>query len=89
MCNQSVGLIASTIEKAGIPTVGISLLREVTEKVRPPRTLSVPFPFGYPLGRPNQPDLQHQVIAAALELLKAPEPLPILVDFVVHGLTIP
>jgi len=81
MCNQSVGLIASTVEKAGIPTVGLSLLREVSKKVRPPRTLFVPFPFGYPLGEPNRPDLQHQIIATALELLKSPDPLPILVDF--------
>jgi len=81
MCNQSVGLIASIIERTGIPTIGLSLLREVTEKIRPPRALFVPFPFGYPLGEPNQPDLQHHVIATALELLKAPDPLPILVDF--------
>jgi D-proline reductase (dithiol) PrdB len=69
MCNQSVGLIASVIEKAGIPTVGISLLREVSEKVAPPRTLVVPFPFGYPLGKPNRPELQHQVITEAIEML--------------------
>lgn len=81
MCNQSVGLIASVIEKAGIPTVGLSLLREVTEKVRPPRTLFVPFPFGYTLGEPNQPELQQRVISASLELLAAPEPLPVLVNF--------
>jgi D-proline reductase (dithiol) PrdB len=81
MCHQSVGLIASVIEKAGIPTVGLSLLREVTEKVRPPRTLFVPFPFGYPLGGPKQPDLQHKVIAASMRLLTARDPLPILADF--------
>ena len=79
MCNQSVGLIASIIEKAGIPTVGISLLREVSEKVRPPRTLFVPFPFGYPLVKPNQPSLQ-QVIKASMNLLTAPGTLPMLVD---------
>jgi len=83
MCNQSVGLIASVIEKAGIPTVGLTLLREVTEKVRPPRTLFVPFPFGYPLGEPNQPDLQHRVIAASLKLLKTPGTLPRLEEFAV------
>jgi hypothetical protein len=82
MCNQSVGLIASIIERAGIPTVGISLLRKVSEKVRPPRTLFVPFPFGYPLGKPNQPALQRQVIAASLNLFIARSPLPILEDLI-------
>lgn len=81
MCNQSVGLIASVIEKAGIPTVGLSLLREVTEKVQPPRALLVPFQHGYPLGTPDSPDLQHEVIEAALNLLTASQPLPILADF--------
>jgi D-proline reductase (dithiol) PrdB len=81
MCNQSVGLIASVIERAGIPTVALSLLREVTEKVKPPRTLFVPFRLGYPLGEPNRPDVQHRIISAALNVLKASYPLPILEDF--------
>ena len=81
MCNQSVGLIASVIEKVGIPTAGLSLLREVAERVRPPRTLFVPFAFGYPLGEPNRLVLQHAILGEALKLLEAPDPLPILRDF--------
>lgn len=81
MCNQSVGLIAGVIEKVGIPTVTISLLRMVTKKVRPPRSLCVPFPFGYPLGKPNNAVLQHQIIRTALDLLEDSEDLPILRDF--------
>lgn len=78
MCNQSVGLIASVVERSGIPTVCLSLLREVTEKVRPPRSLFLPFPIGYPLGGPDQPELQHSIIQTALELLIAPGSLPLL-----------
>ena len=81
MCNQSVGLIAGVIEKTGMPTATLSLLREVTEKVRPPRALFVPFPLGYPLGKPNQPALQHQIIRQALGMLEDPAPLPILWEF--------
>jgi hypothetical protein len=81
MCNQSVGLIASVIEKAGIPTVCLSLLREVTEKVKPPRALFLPFRMGYPLGEPKNPSLQHQIISAALALLDGDNPLPVLRDF--------
>ena len=61
-----------------MPTVCLSLLREVSEKVRPPRTLFVPFPIGYPLGAPDQPELQHSIIRAALYLLDAAGPLPLL-----------
>jgi hypothetical protein len=81
MCNQSVGLIASVIEKAGIPTVGLSLLREVAEQIKPPRMLFVPFPFGYPLGEPNNPALQHDIILSALRLFERPDARPILSDF--------
>jgi hypothetical protein len=69
MCNQTVGLVAAAIEREGIPTVAISLLREITAVIRPPRSLLVPFPLGFPLGEPNNAALQHRVIAAALALL--------------------
>jgi hypothetical protein len=81
MCNQSVGLIQAAFENEGIVTVSISLYRFVTEKVRPPRALWVPFPLGYPLGEPHNPALQRRVILAALELLTADEPLPLIHDF--------
>lgn len=69
MCHQSVGLIQRAIEYAGITTVSISLLREITEKVQPPRALYVPFPLGYPLEEPNNIELQTRVIEAAFALL--------------------
>ena len=69
MCHQSVGLIQRAIEYAGISTVSISLLREITEKIQPPRALYVPFPLGYPLGEPDNINLQTHVIQAAFTLL--------------------
>jgi hypothetical protein len=81
MCNQSVGLIASVIEKSGIPTVCLSLLREITEKVKPPRALFVPYRMGYPLGEPNNADLQRRVIRSALAVLELDHPLPVLREF--------
>ena len=75
MCNQSVGLIQRAVEAAGISTVSITLDESITKRVKPPRALSVPYRFGYPLGEPNNPELQHAIIAEALELL-ADEKLP-------------
>jgi len=69
MCHQSVGLIQSLIENAGIPTASITLLPEVTERVRPPRALVVDRPLGYPLGAPNDANLQKQIIRSALAML--------------------
>ena len=78
MCNQAVGLIAAEIERRGIATVCIMLLREVAERVRPPRSLLVPFPHGYPLGAPHDAELQRSVILEALSLLNATGPGPVL-----------
>lgn len=72
MCHQSVGLIQSIIEKAGIPTVSVSVLREVTERVAPPRVLFADFPLGYPLGAAQDAELQSRIILAMLTLLKEP-----------------
>lgn len=72
MCHQSVGLIQSIIEAAGIPTVSISLLREVTLKVKPPRVLFVDRPLGFPLGYPGRKQVQREILSQALALLHEP-----------------
>lgn len=77
-----MSLVAAEIEKAGVPTVVIQLLRQVAEKVRPPRALFVPFAHGFPLHRPDAPELQRAVIRAALALLDRPgDQAPVLVDY--------
>jgi len=81
MCNQTVSLIAAELERNGIATVCLMLLREVAEKVRPPRALLVPFKHGYPLGLPDDPDTQKSVIRDALAILESGKPTPVLVDY--------
>jgi D-proline reductase (dithiol) PrdB len=80
-CHQAAGLLQSTIEKAGIPTVSISLLMEVTRQMEPPRVLVVDRPLGFPLGEPNNPDLQKRIMLAALALLARPVERPLAVEF--------
>jgi hypothetical protein len=70
MCNQAVSLVAAELERRGISTVAIQLLRSVAEKVRPPRALVVPFRHGCPLGVPDDAKHQHAVIEAALRMLE-------------------
>ncbi len=82
MCNQAVSLVAAELERQGIATVAIQLLRNVAKRVRPPRALFVPFRHGYPLDVPLNPAKQHAVIEAALFLLENSELRPpVLVDF--------
>src|SRR5258708_34481128 len=74
MCHQSVGLIQSIIEKTGIPTASVTLLREITERVAPPRVLFVDSPLGYPLGVPEDAAFQSRIILEILALLSQSVP---------------
>ncbi len=64
-----MGLIQREIEKAGIATVGISIVREYSEKVRPPRTVFLRWPFGHPAGEPGNHRQQKAVVLEALRAL--------------------
>jgi len=82
MCNQAVSLVAAELERQGIATVAIQLLRNVAKRVRPPRALFVPFRHGYPLDAPLDSARQHAVIEAALRVLENFDLRPpVLVDY--------
>ncbi|MBE9504225.1 MAG: hypothetical protein IME96_08640 [Proteobacteria bacterium] len=65
-----MGLIQREIEKAGIPTISISILRKLTEEVRPPRAVYLKWPFGHPLGEPGNVAQQMTVMRDAFKALK-------------------
>src|SRR4028118_505930 len=71
MCSQTVGLVGAELERQGIATVAIQLLREVAGKGRPP----APAPPGGPMctrpvGRGGA-ELERQGIATvAIQLLR-------------------
>jgi hypothetical protein len=52
-----------------VATASISLIREQSEAVRPPRALWVPFALGRPLGSAADPEFQKGVLRAALAML--------------------
>ena len=64
-----MGLIQREIEKAGIATVGVSIVREFTEKVQPPRSVYLKWPFGHPLGEPGNVKQQRAVVLEAFKAL--------------------
>lgn len=68
------------IEKSGIPTVSVSVLRQITELVTPPRVLYQKRALGRILGDPHQRLLQKSIVSSALSLLQRSE-LPIARDF--------
>lgn len=71
MCHQVVGLVQAELERRGIVTASLTLLPEITRKVRPPRALAVPYPLGYPLGAPDDLPRQRAILRALLGLCHA------------------
>jgi hypothetical protein len=77
-----VGVLANVFEAAGLATVSLVSVWGQAQRVRAPRALYCEFPLGRPLGRPFDPELQHRVLAAAFELLRAPaDRVPLLERF--------
>jgi hypothetical protein len=80
-----VSALGHFLEEEGIATTIISLIRVHSEKVRPPRSLFVPFELGRPLGAPNDPAMQKQVLKAALDLLDRDDGPSFIEDFDYDG----
>lgn len=64
-----MGLVATEIERRGIPTATLSMERGVEA----PRVAYVPFPYNFPLGGPGDRERHREVALAALELLPGAE----------------
>jgi hypothetical protein len=62
-------VLARVFEDHGLSTVALVSVRGVAERLPPPRALYCEFPLGRPLGRPDDPDFQHEVLRRALALL--------------------
>lgn len=64
-----MGQVQRVIEQAGIATIGISIVREYTEEIRPPRSVYLRWPFGHPLGEPFNIPQQRAVLNRAFDAL--------------------
>ena len=70
-CHRSAAVVARALEARGLPTLGMSVLLEAAEEVKPPRTCFLDFPLGCPAGKPQEAVQQREILRNALKL--APE----------------
>ena len=61
MCPQTVGLVQKACEDVGIVGTTISIIDEISEKLKVKRYLSVPYDLGFPLGDPSDFDSQKNI----------------------------
>jgi D-proline reductase (dithiol) PrdB len=70
LCHQTAGILARVIEKAGIPTMCISVDTSITDRVRPPRTAYYNGDLGTVAGKPNWREYQLRVLDESLRWLE-------------------
>jgi len=71
LCHQSVSLAARAIEQAGIPTMVLSVEREVIQRAHPPRAGFYRGQFGSVVGPANWPEHQRRVLDEALRWIES------------------
>jgi len=65
--------VQRAIEQRGVPTVSITVARDITEHAKPPRAVFVPFMMGHHFGVPFHSELQRRIILEALGRLEQAE----------------
>lgn len=70
LCHQTVGILARVLEKAGIPTLTISVDTALTDRVRPPRTAYYHGELGAVAGKPNWREYQLRILDEALRWME-------------------
>jgi D-proline reductase (dithiol) PrdB len=71
LSHQSAGLIQREIEAAGIPTVGVSVCRDITYQLQVPRAVALRFPLGNPFGSAMDTPMHSRVLKDALALIES------------------
>lgn len=62
------------VEARGLPTVSLSVAKDVSLRLRPPRVLFLPFMMGHHFGVPFHRELQRRIILAALAMIDPASP---------------
>lgn len=70
ICHQTAGLIARSLEAAGLPTLAAGVYPELWAAVKPPRAVWSQFPAGATFGQPGNVGKQQAVMQEALDRLE-------------------
>lgn len=62
-------VLARLFESGGLSTILVTMMPTWAEQYGVPRAAAIEFPFGHPLGLPNQKDFQKEIIRDAFDVL--------------------
>ena len=75
-----MGLVQRELEQAGFVTVGISLVKEISERIKPPRTLLLRYPFGHPFGEPFHTEQHLRIVKDCFNCIEIAQEAPTLIE---------
>ena len=61
------------MEREGVATVSVSIVKEITAALAPPRAVFVPWPLGHPFGKTGNLEQQRAVLYDMIALLETAE----------------
>ncbi len=70
LCHQSLGIIARGLEMSGIPTIMLSVRRNITDMVRPPRVAYYDGNLGTTAGEPDWKQYQLRILDETLRWIE-------------------
>jgi len=69
--HQLAALIARNLEEQEIVTIFLSAMKSICQNIKPPRSLFIRYPFGFPFGAPFDKDTQTTVLKDCVMHLKS------------------
>ena len=70
LCHQTMGIVARALEMANVPTIMLSVDRQMTDNIRPPRTAFYDGAFGSVAGLPNFKEHQLRILDESLRWIE-------------------
>ena len=61
-----MGLLQRVFDDAGLSTISLTLVKEITQQVKPSRALFVEHPFGFTFGNIGDRELQRRILEDCL-----------------------
>ena len=75
-----MGLLSRLVEESGIPTVVVSVARQITEMARPPRAVYLRYPLGNIFGEVDNAPQQRTILRDALQVIDTAREPGVIVD---------
>ena len=70
LCHQTLAIVARAIEMSGIPTMMLSVDKDLAESIRPPRAAYYKGEFGCVVGKPSWKQFQLRVLDESLRWIE-------------------